>query len=164
MAADTTVQGLGEVSVGVPEMDADHRILIGLIERLGAPRDLAELPALLTDLDEFCAYHFAREERMLEVTGYPQLAAHRAHHDVLRERLADDLRRHAEALEAGEGAGGDLPKLRAYLKRWLLDHLLLHDLTYASRCADNSLARVAAASVAEEADAVPDGDAKTAAV
>jgi hemerythrin-like metal-binding protein len=78
-------------SVGVEELDKQHRRLIHLINRIpekltSAPRDAA-LGELLRALLEYSAQHFACEERRLREAGYPYLGDQEAAHNDFRDRL-----------------------------------------------------------------------------
>lgn len=88
-------------SVGVPVIDAEHRQLADLINRVyGAIKDRRPLDMLRPSLDELEAYaeqHFATEERLMRTHGVPVLAYdfHMEEHDNFRSHLAS-LRRDLE--------------------------------------------------------------------
>lgn len=114
------------MSVGSPIVDSDHRVLVGLIDRV---RTAADAPDAIGDvLDGLIAYvefHFAREEKMMVAAGFPELAAHGAEHagftdHVYRLRRAFEI--DATAIDAAE--------LFDYLKSWLNHHILIQDMAY----------------------------------
>ncbi|MCK6519793.1 hemerythrin family protein, partial [Myxococcota bacterium] len=72
------------MSVGVPELDSQHRELFTRLNRLVAAiragRGSADVAPVLAFLDDYTREHFADEERVMERAGYPALAEHRAQH------------------------------------------------------------------------------------
>jgi hemerythrin len=79
-------------SVGVPEVDHEHRELIRLINLLhealeqGSPAE--RVRAALGEVHVAISAHFALEEKDMQAWGYPGYAAHKRDH----ERLLDELR------------------------------------------------------------------------
>jgi hemerythrin len=79
-------------SVGVPEVDHEHRELIRLINLLhealeqGSPAE--RVRAVLGEVHVAISAHFALEEKDMQAWGYPGYAAHKRDH----ERLLDELR------------------------------------------------------------------------
>ncbi|MBP2227105.1 methyl-accepting chemotaxis protein [Azospirillum agricola] len=108
------------LAVGDEGIDTDHMILIALLNEAAAhTRDRADRATLAAAVGRLLAYtvlHFEQEERLMESSGYPDLAAHKAEHDALRERTAGLKRR----LEAGEAVGDDL---LALVRDWLFEHI-----------------------------------------
>lgn len=113
------------LSVGVEEIDDDHRRLLDLFNILNhsvtegsAPEYLA---AVLEELINCTAWHFSHEERLMLRHGYEGLAQHRAEHEELI-RSARELQH--KILQAGlQVAEEDL----VYLERWLTQHILTDD-------------------------------------
>jgi hemerythrin len=123
------------LSVGIPEIDAQHQELFRRVDRLlqaTLADDHREAEAMLAFLGEYVATHFSTEERFMEEVGYPGLDRHRAEH----ERFAADLR----ALDRDVAAGGSVLGLVGRLNRqvgdWLLGHVCVTDMAlghFASR-------------------------------
>jgi len=113
------------LSVGQEDIDNDHMILIGLVNRVhGAASGKQGKDATLQAVDQLIAYtalHFEQEEKLMADAGYPGLPAHKKLHDALTGR-AKDLRRR---LAAGEPSVGE--ELMALIKEWLCDHIQRHD-------------------------------------
>lgn len=133
------------MSVGVPLLDEDHKVLIRLISRLHDTVAAGATPARLAEIfDGLIAYyefHFAREERILEACGYPDLVVHREQH-VGFTRHIHELRQRA-VVHPNPAIGGDLLD---YLKDWLNHHVLIHDMAYKPYVAGNPrVAKVARA-------------------
>ena len=114
-----------EFSVGVAEVDFEHRELIELINSLhdsarpGAGRD-----AVIESLGEIFAQiasHFALEEKMMRATLYPALLEHKQDHETLLDELRDIM---DEVEDDGEY---DEAQLSTDLERWFGDHFRTHD-------------------------------------
>ncbi|MDK9695739.1 MAG: hemerythrin family protein [Siculibacillus sp.] len=68
--------------LGVPEMDADHRILEEMFDRLGATAD-ADLAGLFVELDAEVRAHFTREEALIDAHDLPIAHCHKTQHALL---------------------------------------------------------------------------------
>jgi hemerythrin-like metal-binding protein len=115
------------MSVGNPVLDRDHKMLVGLINHLALDGNRDDRTVLELVLDELVGYavaHFNREEGYLEEIGYPDLAAHRAHH----RRLTTELKAIRARFLAGTHAIGD--EIREFLAIWLTRHIMDEDMRY----------------------------------
>jgi hemerythrin-like metal-binding protein len=119
------------LTVGIPLIDDDHKLLIDLINQLHESvylhEEHATLGTILNALLEYTEYHFLREETVMEVCGYPDLSAHRAEHDALTARVREIEIRY----RTDKGADLGSETLR-FLKYWLNGHIhgsdtLIHD-------------------------------------
>jgi hemerythrin len=76
---------------GIEKVDQQHRALFSQLETLmtAIHQDAAEtrIPNLLAFLANYVEEHFRDEEIEMEATGYPGVAAHRAIHNGLREKV-----------------------------------------------------------------------------
>ena len=74
-----------DLSVGDDELDADHREMIGILNRLteSISSDSVEdmLSAIFDDLRNHTYAHFSREEARLTKTQYPFFEGHKAEHE-----------------------------------------------------------------------------------
>jgi len=123
------------LSVGIPEIDAQHQELFRRVDRLlGAmlANDHRETGAMLAFLGEYVATHFSTEERFMREVGYPGLDRHTEEH----ERFVADLR----ALDRDFAQGGAVPGMVGRLNRqvgdWLRGHVCVTDMAlghFASR-------------------------------
>lgn len=109
------------LSIGIPEIDAQHRVFVGMLDRLravsgepGANRN--ELRVLLSDLVTYAEHHFVDEEERMVAAGYPGAAAH----DSAARRIHDLLIRDADEVELYRF-------LSAFLKAWLVNHIMRED-------------------------------------
>ena len=134
------------MSVGVPALDADHKILVSLINQLksvvGDDEEYATLGSVLNTLVDYTAHHFLREERVMEACGYPRLAEHMRQHEALTSRVIDAQCRYIEDRE--DVVGDDL---LTFLKDWLTSHILEEDMAYRRYVEGDEAADKAAATV-----------------
>ena len=114
------------LSIGVDEIDEDHRRLLDIFNILnhsvteGATPDY--LAAVLEELINCTAWHFSHEERLMLKHGYEGLASHKMEHQELI-KSAKELQQ--KILQAGNVvADEDLE----FLERWLTEHILTDDL------------------------------------
>lgn len=117
-------------SVGVASLDAQHKELIKLINRLN---DIEQRGGDLTDvlnrLDWYVRHHFSFEESLLRAAHYQGLEGHIAEHREFERWLRSSRR----AVRAGGAEARDIGKIiNDYLKDWLRQHILVVDMDYKS--------------------------------
>ena len=116
-------------SVGVRGIDSQHKNLFQLAGELQramvAGETKANLVQLVDRLARYTLVHFAYEERLLEEAGYPEIHAHKAEHDQLRERALEFQK------EIEEGRHPMAFELLQFLKSLLRHHILEADQKYA---------------------------------
>lgn len=121
----TLVQWQPGFTVGIEEVDHEHRELIALINALhsalGGERAGERVEAFLGDLYAAVAAHFALEERVMRERRYDALPPHKADH----ERLLDQLRDLMDA--QADGAVLDDEVFGARLGEWFTGHFATHD-------------------------------------
>ena len=115
-----------EFSVGVEEIDRDHKKLLELLNELhdavqaGEGREV--LGKVLEGLTLYVSYHFSREEVLFLRTDYPDYEKHRKQHLALAntvEEVYEDFH---------SGMADTLPhQVLDFLKNWLNDHILRAD-------------------------------------
>lgn len=115
--------------VGVTRIDEEHRYLFDLInafhdEHCGSADDSA-LAKILNQLVQYAEQHFRHEEAIMEKNKYP---AH-AEHCGLHEDLYLTIFRISEQLGAGS-VRVDIETVR-FIRSWLTDHIIQHDLQFA---------------------------------
>src|ERR1019366_8777949 len=87
-----------KLSVGSMQLDADHIILIGLINQLyeamseGHGEELFE--TVLGTLKKYTDFHFTREEAFMKEKQYPDYPAHKACHEKLIRDLSNFTERY----------------------------------------------------------------------
>jgi len=134
--------------VGVPEIDGDHQVMIDLIEQVDRAADrrgeAAAIDTILAALVDYTEYHFSREERMLEVVGFPHAAEHKECHDRLRHRIE------LYVVRCGAGQADGLRAVAHFAKRGLVEHVRKEDMRYQSWCAAHPNIRQALAGAESE--------------
>lgn len=114
-----------DLSVGVDELDADHRRLIetmnAVFEALLLGTSSTATHQALVTLNEYVIDHFRREEAWMAANGYSGLAEHQKEHLALREhvqRLSDMERQFPNEVTL---------ELLIVLRDWLLGHIAHSD-------------------------------------
>jgi hemerythrin-like metal-binding protein len=73
-----------EMSVGMEELDEDHRFLIKVINRLAensaGDGNAEAVGECLASLRNYAEFHFAREEGVMRACGYSTLSEHQDEH------------------------------------------------------------------------------------
>ncbi len=123
-----------EMSVGVPEIDDDHRVLIAVINELaeiqGREDRVSELRGCFSHLKSYAEFHFSREEAMMRTAGFPALDGHQAEHRAFEAKMAE-LQETLEGDDGKAAVSAVNEKLLSYLKNWLQHHILVIDQAYA---------------------------------
>lgn len=114
-----------EYSVGLPDVDHEHRALIVMINELaGALGPQTPRATIVEALGEICsriAAHFALEEREMRSLKYIGLGEHKRDH----ERLLEDI---LDIMADVESPGGyDPALLERRLSDWFTEHFRTHD-------------------------------------
>ena len=118
------------LSVGIDEIDEDHRILVDLFNILNHSVTEGETPeylaAVLDELIKCTAWHFSHEERLMLKYGYEGLAEHKTEHQELIES-AKELQQ--KILQSSKLVADDE---LVFLERWLTAHILTADMRLGS--------------------------------
>jgi hemerythrin len=117
-----------EYSVGISELDNQHKKIIALINELNASRELSsrseQLHNILGRIIIYAQNHLEYEENLLRQNGYPEFDAHVSKHQDYKQKVSDFA---VDILEYRE----DMPeKLLVYLNQWWTDHILKEDMQY----------------------------------
>ncbi|MCB1830674.1 MAG: bacteriohemerythrin [Chromatiaceae bacterium] len=121
VASRDRVEWKESYTVGVDELDDDHKRLIELLNRFQTAYkyhtgEEFERQAL-NELVDYTKYHFEREEKMMEEAGYPDLEEHKNIHQMMiaKVRVFQEQYRQ-KGHEALDGVAN-------FLSDWLLDHI-----------------------------------------
>jgi hemerythrin-like metal-binding protein len=110
-------------------VDRDHRVLVDLLNQahdcIGVAEEAVTLGSVLNALVDYTEYHFAREERLMQVARYPELPAHRELHQRLAQQARDFRTRYAAAPDSLNARD-----VMEFLRTWLIDHILKQDFRY----------------------------------
>ena len=133
-------------SVGVPEMDKDHRVLINLINQLTqafrAPESNWVVGSVLNSLWDYTAYHFNREEALLRAANFPGASEHANRHVSLKSQVREWLDSYQNDPDSV-----DPRELQVSLRGWLMNHVLGEDMRYRPYVEHNTDAQAIAASM-----------------
>lgn len=117
------------LSMGVPEIDREHRNFIKLVnalyEAILKHMDQAEIMRRMQGIVADTEEHFEHEEAMFREWGYPGTDEHVEKHRVLLDELRGIMGRIKGSLPEHELVAAGLK-----IKELLLDHLLLEDMKY----------------------------------
>ena len=118
-----------KLSVGIWQLDADHIILIGLINELynamSAGRGEELFETILATLKEYTVTHFSREEALMKAHKYPGYEDHKGHHGELIRHLNEFTARYAR-----DRSSVTTPEIEQFLQGWLINHIKKADFAY----------------------------------
>lgn len=126
----TLVAWQDDYSIGMGEIDEQHRMLFDIMNRLWsailrrAGND--EVATVLEDLERYTVLHFTEEETFMRSIGYPDFDTHVAFHRKFVKQLLDEK----AALKAGRQVSLELMH---FLRDWLVNHILIEDKRYAAQ-------------------------------
>lgn len=113
------------LSVGIAEIDDQHKTLIDIAARLeksiaaGTAND--EIGNILKELTEYSNGHFQTEEALMQKAGYAGMAIHVKQHGQFRNKLIEYLMR----MRRGQGVSAY--EILYFLKTWVSDHIMTYD-------------------------------------
>ena len=115
-----------EYSLGIEEIDNDHKRLFGIINVLNyAWKPGEELRSdfwnLLFVLNDIFGFHFDMEERLMEKYDYPDLKEHKVEHEKIRLHFYELKKEHSDnkLLLAN--------KFKEFIQEWFEGHIVSHD-------------------------------------
>lgn len=115
-----------QLSLGIPEIDEQHQQLINianlLLAAVHAGKGERVIKKTVTDLREYTVQHFVKEEEYMAIIGYPRLQSHAETHQDLVRQVKDYQR------QLWDQGRVDLNEMLAFIKSWLIDHILYSDL------------------------------------
>ncbi len=125
-----------DLSVGVPSIDRQHKVLIALINDLhiaidaGKGSDAAKF--ILKKLVNYAKAHFIYEESLFTRLNYSATEEHLASHKKIEAQLS-------ELMEKSKSSNFDLSEeLMIFLKNWLNNHILKEDMGYSELLIKNN--------------------------
>lgn len=125
--------------IGVAQVDQEHRHLFTLVRAL----NLESVDQTVEELLDYVVTHFSNEQDLMEKSGYPAFEQHLKLHEEFAGQVADFL---------GSGAAWSeerVQELRRFLNKWLIGHIMTHDLRFgkwqAGQAAQNAASARAAA-------------------
>jgi len=116
------------LSVGIEEIDAQHKVLVDLLnqvhEAIQQRKGAEATKDIVEQLGEYTRIHFAVEESLMRILHYPGYERHKEEHDRLIEQL------NGFRTKLQEGTGSISFELAHFLKVWLTRHIMEGDKRY----------------------------------
>lgn len=116
-------------SVNIREIDDQHKKLISMVDTLHTAmrqgQGKAALDSILKELIQYTRTHFATEERLMKLNGYPDYDAHKAKHDKMTDKVAKIYR------DYQDGKVSITLDVMKFLQDWIDKHILSTDKQYA---------------------------------
>lgn len=117
-----------DYSVGVTEMDNQHKHLIDIINELNdatmSGNSSSALSSIFDKLLSYTDFHFGNEERLMIEHGYGGLLNQQSEH----RKLVDELRELQKNFQSGTASVNF--QTMSFLRSWLYDHILTTDKQY----------------------------------
>lgn len=114
--------------VKIDQVDDEHEHLFKLIKAL----NLESVEKTVEELLEYVVVHFSNEQALMEKCAYPAFEQHIRLHEDFASRVADFL---------GDGSAWSeerVQELRRFLNKWLVGHILTHDLRFGKWYAEHA--------------------------
>jgi hemerythrin len=112
------------MNIGVREIDAAHQNIYAIVHRLQKFKSVKNKKDIITTLELLTNYtsaHFDHEIALLKLTNYPELAKHKAEHDVLKQTIQNF---YAEYITQSRLL---LDNEIEYLWNWFINHTMFSD-------------------------------------
>lgn len=115
-------------SVGIAELDAQHKRLFELVNELiddyNQKKAQADLAGVLNNLTDYCFEHLSKEEQLMYEHDYPSYRQHKEAHDAFRSRNGQFH------IASAEGNPEVMAEIISFLTEWLTTHILKVDVQY----------------------------------
>lgn len=116
------------LSVGIDEIDSQHKVLVDLVnemhEAIHQRHGSDVVRKVLGRLADYTKIHFAVEESLMRILGYPGYEEHKDQHEELVRNMLDLQHK----VDTGKTAIGF--ELMHFLKIWLTKHIMESDQQY----------------------------------
>ena len=130
------VPWIEEYSLHYSPIDEQHKQLLALLNRIheadmtGSGGSSSEM---LFALVVFTETHFAYEERLLDLVGFPSLKKHSLYHEVMKHRTREIVQNYSKR------RAFDKDEVLKFLSNWWTSHILTEDKQYEPYLVDNGL-------------------------
>jgi len=115
-------------SMGIDEIDRQHKQLVKMVNEMldlgGVTVTSEKVSDVLTRMTEYADYHFSSEEKLMQSSGFPEFKAHALEHAAFMRKTAE------LAMGTMQEHQAVPQELLAYLKEWLVNHILESDMRY----------------------------------
>jgi hemerythrin len=118
-------------SIGIAQLDHEHRHLFSLVLAL----NLNSVEPTVEKLLDYVVTHFSHEQDAMDRSGYPALEQHLRLHEEFAAKIADFL-------VMGDGWTEErVQELRRFLNKWLIAHIMTHDMRFGKWLATQNKSR-----------------------
>jgi hemerythrin len=107
-------------SIGIPQIDQEHRHLFSLTLMLNRNNVEQTVDKLL----DYVVVHFSHEQDAMDSNGYPAFEQHLRLHEEFASKIADFL------FTGDEWTEDRVQELRRFLNKWLIAHIMTHDMRF----------------------------------
>jgi hemerythrin len=115
--------------IKVPQVDREHQHLFELVKAL----QVSSIEATVDELLDYVVIHFTHEQKLMEDSHYPGFADHLKLHEAFAASVADFL-------GSGEAWSEErVQDLRRFLNKWLIGHIMTHDLRFGNWYSEHGL-------------------------
>ena len=117
-----------EFCTGIEEMDKHHKKFFDYLKQLeevaGGSKGREVIDRGLKQVDDYIQHHFAEEEKLLRITGYPELDYQKKQHEFFIAQIAE--------LKDGYSRRDAYISISTleFLRDWFLRHILESDKKY----------------------------------
>jgi hemerythrin len=134
----TLFQWNDNLSIGLQEVDEQHKALVGLLnelhESIVAHHGSEACRAILDRLAEYTRTHFTVEESLMRLLNYPDFGVHKQQHEELLGQVT------ALQQKLDTGRASITFELLHFLKLWLTKHISESDRKFGSFAVERGLA------------------------
>lgn len=113
-----------EYSIGIVEIDEQHKKLFELSEILNEATEINEIKDILLFLEEYMQFHFNTEESMMRKYNYELIEEHKKLHDDLKEEVTGYIELYFL------GNYSFIEELEEVVQEWIYEHILEEDRKY----------------------------------
>jgi len=106
--------------ININQVDDEHKHLFYLVAKL----ELETVEDTINELLEYVVTHFTNEQKLMEDSGYPDFHDHLKLHEGFAASVADFLS------SSDEWSDERVQGLRRFLNKWLIGHIMTHDLRF----------------------------------
>lgn len=114
-------------SVGIKQMDEEHKKLVGLMQQLDAEtsgnQNESVVAEVMDGLIDYIRTHFVSEEKLMKENDFPGFLAHRQVHIEFIRTVVELRNNHANK-------HFDKDRISVFLIEWLLKHIMGMDKQY----------------------------------
>ncbi len=117
-----------ELSVNVKEIDDQHKLFVGLMDKLyGAitsNQATVLLDGIIDELVQYTIFHFSTEEKYFNQFNYEHADEHKIAHSALLAGVENFKK------EKNDNKNELAMKILDFMENWLVEHLEIHDKQY----------------------------------